>query len=204
MADTVIDVAVAALRAGEPVLLPTDTVYGLCARAASREAVERALALKGRTTDRPSALVAASLDQVLDCVPELRGRAAVAARALLPGPFTLVLPNPARRFAWLAGASGNTIGIRVPDLPAAARAVLERAGAVMATSANVHGGADPRRLVDVPREIRAGCAAEVDAGTLPGTPSTVLDLTGPEPRVLREGAVPAAEALRRARGVRSG
>jgi tRNA A37 threonylcarbamoyladenosine synthetase subunit TsaC/SUA5/YrdC len=75
---------------------------------------------------------------------------------------------------------------------------------VMATSANLHGGPDPSRLDDVPPEIHAGCAAAVDAGTLPGTPSTVLDLTGPEPRVLREGAVRAAEALRRARGVRSG
>ena len=198
-----IDAAVAALRGGEPVLLPTDTVYGLCARASSREAVERALALKGRAMDQPSALLAASLDDVLECVPELRGRAAVVARALLPGPYTLVLPNPGRRFAWLAGARGDTIGIRVPELPPEARTVLERAGAVMATSANLHGGDDPRRLDDVPGPIREACAAEVDAGKLPGTPSTVVDLTGPEPRVLREGAVPAAEALRRARGVRS-
>ena len=202
--DTTTDAVVAALRDGKPVLLPTDTVYGLCARASSREAVERALALKRRATDQPSALLAASLDQVLECIPELRGRAAVAARALLPGPYTLVLPNPGRRFSWLAGRRGDTIGIRVPDLPSQALAVLDRAGAVMATSANLHGGPDPRRLDDVPPEVRAGCSAEVDAGTLPGTPSTVLDLTGPEPRVLREGAVPAAEALRRARGVRSG
>ena len=204
MAETVIDAAVAALRAGEPVLLPTDTVYGLCARAASRAAVERALALKGRATHRPSALLAASLEQVLECVPELRGRAAVAARALLPGPYTLVLPNPGRRFAWLGGDRAHTIGIRVPDLPPEAREVLERAGAVMATSANLHGGADPRRLEDVPPEIHEGCVAAMDAGELPGVPSTVLDLTGPEPRVLREGAVPAAEALERVRGVRSG
>ena len=199
-----IESSVAALRNGDAVLLPTDTVYGLCARASSRDAVERALALKGRSAGQPAALLATSLDAVLECVPELRGRPAVVARALLPGPYTLVLPNPGRRFAWLAGRRGDTIGIRVPELPAQARAVLERAGAVMATSANLHGGPDPSRLDDVPPEIRAGCAAEVDAGTLPGRPSTVLDLTGPEPRVLREGAVPAAEALRRARGVRSG
>ena len=67
----------------------------------------------------------------------------------------------------------------------------------MATSANRHSGRDPRRLEDVPREIRDGCAAEIDGGELPGVPSTVIDLTGTEPKILREGAVPAAEALER-------
>ena len=81
-------------------------------------------------------------------------------------------------------------------MPAAA--VLAEVGAVLATSANAHGSPDPRRLEDLPEEIRSACGALVDAGELPGTPSTVLDLTGPEPRVLREGAVPAAEALARA------
>ena len=89
----------------------------------------------------------------------------------------------------------DTIGIRVPDLPAPSSAVLDEVGAVLATSANLHGGSDPRRLEDVPEEIRRAAGALVDAGELPGTPSTVLDLTGPEPKVLREGAVPAAEAL---------
>jgi L-threonylcarbamoyladenylate synthase len=68
----------------------------------------------------------------------------------------------------------------------------------VATSANSHGATDPRRLEDVPVEIRAGAAALVEGGELPGTPSTVLDLSGEEPRVIREGAVPAEEALERA------
>jgi L-threonylcarbamoyladenylate synthase len=76
--------------------------------------------------------------------------------------------------------------------------VIDRVVAVVATSANVHGGENPRRLEDVPVEIRAGAAAVVDGGELPGTPSTVLDLSGEEPRVLREGAVPAEEAIERA------
>jgi tRNA A37 threonylcarbamoyladenosine synthetase subunit TsaC/SUA5/YrdC len=75
--------------------------------------------------------------------------------------------------------------------------VLARVDAVAATSANLHGGPETRRLADVPVEIRAGAAALVDGGDLPGTPSTVLDLTGEEPRVVREGAVPAADALER-------
>jgi L-threonylcarbamoyladenylate synthase len=199
----VIEDAVAALRAGKPVLLPTDTVYGLCADPYREEPVRRAYRLKGREEGKPSALVAAELDMLLECVPELRGRHATLARALLPGPYTLVLPNPARRFRWLTGGNPQAIGVRVPELPEPARAVIGRVGAVMATSANPAGGRDPRRLDEIPEELRSRCAAEIDAGELPGTPSTVLDLTGDEPRVLREGAVPAAEALARLRAARA-
>lgn len=191
------DAAVEALRAGMPVLLPTETVYGLCADPYREAPVRRAYRLKGREEGKPAALLAADVDMLLELVPELRGRAATLARALLPGAYTLVLPNPGCRFRWLSGTRPDTIGVRVPELPAESRAVLDRHGAVMATSANLAGGADPRRLDDVPGEIRAGCGAEVDAGALPGTASTVLDLTGAEPRVLRDGAVPAEEALAR-------
>jgi L-threonylcarbamoyladenylate synthase len=192
-----VEAAVAALRAGEVVVLPTDTVYGLCADAYRSGAAGRLAALKGRPDGMPVALLAADLETILECVPELRGSPAVTARALLPGPFTLVLPNPARRFPWLTGERPNTIGIRVPELPPESRAVLERAGTVVATSANLHGGPDPCRIADIPEELLAAAAAVVDAGELPGTPSTVVDLTGPEPVVLREGAVSAEETLRR-------
>ena len=75
--------------------------------------------------------------------------------------------------------------------------MLDRLGAVAATSANLHGEPDPRRLDEVPSAILDAVAATVDGGELPGAPSTVIDLTGPEPRVLRAGAVPADEALAR-------
>jgi L-threonylcarbamoyladenylate synthase len=192
-----VDKAVAALRDGRVVVLPTDTVYGLAADACREAPVRRLARLKGRPEGMPIALLAADLDTILDAVPELRGRAAVLARALLPGPFTLVLPNPARRYRWLTRSNPDAIGIRVPDLPASSRAVLGRVGAVAATSANVHGQPDPARLDDVAEEIRTGVAALVDAGALPGTPSTVVDLTDRQPRVLREGAVPSAETLAR-------
>ena len=117
-------------------------------------------------------------------------------RALLPGQLTLILPNPAHRYDWLTGERHDAIGVRVPELEGAAREIVKRVGAVAATSANVHGGPDPRRLEDVPDEIRAA-AVLVDGGELPGTPSTVVDLTGDEPEILREGAVPAAEVLER-------
>jgi L-threonylcarbamoyladenylate synthase len=186
-----VECAVAALRAREPVVLPTDTVYGLCADASSEEACRRALSLKGRPEGQPSALLCVTVDDLLALVPELP---ADVVRTVLPGPYTLVLANPACRFRWL---SEETIGVRVPILPGPAAAVVAEVGAVMATSANVHGAPDPRTLADVPDAIRTGCGALVDAGTLPGAPSTVIDLTGNEPRVLREGAIPAREALMR-------
>jgi L-threonylcarbamoyladenylate synthase len=191
------DEAVAGIRAGKPVVLPTDTVYGLCADAYREEPVRRLYRLKQRPETMPTAILAADLDAILDAIPELRGRAAVVARALLPGPYTLVLPNPARRFRWLAGTTPEAIGIRVPDLPEPARTVLERVGVVAATSANLHGGPEPARVDDIPNEIREAVSAVVDVGPLPGMPSTVVDLTGSEPQVLREGAVAADEARAR-------
>ncbi len=185
----VVTAAVAALRAGRPVVLPTDTVYGLCADAESEAACRVALALKGRRTGRPAALVAGSVDALLARVPELP---AAVLHALLPGPVTLVFENTGRRYSWLGA---ETIGVRVPTVTGAAAEVLAQMGAVMATSANLHGGRDPRTLDDVPEELRDACGALVDGGELPGVPSTVLDLSGAEPAVLREGAVPGAQAL---------
>jgi L-threonylcarbamoyladenylate synthase len=188
--------AVEALRAGLPVILPTDTVYGLCSLP-DESACERLYALKGREARKPTALLAADVDALLAALPELSGRAETIARTLLPGPYTLILANPARRFPWLAGDNSAAIGVRVPTLPDAAAAVVAAVGAVAATSANAAGGPDPRVLDDVPVAIRAVVGAEVDGGELPGTPSTVLDFAAAEPRVLREGAAPSAEAIAR-------
>jgi L-threonylcarbamoyladenylate synthase len=176
-------------------------VYGLAATAVREEPVRALYGLKGRARTDPSALLAPDLELLFELLPELRGRAATIARTLLPGPYTLVLPNPARRYAWLTGAESDALGVRVPTLPAETRRVLDAVGAVAATSANDPGGHDPRTLDDVPARLRDACAA-LDAGPLPGTPSTVIDLTEAEPRVLREGAVPSAEAIAAVRKAR--
>jgi L-threonylcarbamoyladenylate synthase len=191
------DEAVAAIGLGRPVILPTDTVYGLCADAYRAEPAERLYRLKGRPQTQPTALLAANVDVLLECLPELEGRSDRVARELLPGPYTLIIPNPARRFRWITGTRYDAIGVRVPSLEGTVKSVLDAVGCVVATSANLPGGPDPRSLDEVPEEIRAGAAAEVDAGVLPGIASTVLDFTGDEPRVVREGAVSAQEAIAR-------
>lgn len=194
------DDVIAALRAGDPVLLPTDTVYGLCNLASSEEAAMRTYRLKGRSESQPTALLAATLDDLFEALPELaQGEPGVIARTLLPGAYTLVLPNPTRRYRWLNGTRIDTIGVRVPNLPDESRKVVAAVGAVLATSANDPGGPNPVTLGDVPGRIRDGCAAELDLGPLLGTPSTVIDFTGNEPYVIREGAAPAAAALERVR-----
>jgi len=193
-----VEEAVSVLKAGGLVVLPTDTVYGLAASPYRVAPVRRIFALKKRPETTPVALVASDVDFLLECVPELRGRDATIARALLPGPYTLVLRNDGRRFRWLTGDRPDTIGVRVPELSGDAARVLEQARAVAATSANLHGGPDPASLDEVPEEIRSAAGAVIDGGELPGTASTVIDFTGPEPRVIREGAAPAWAAIDRA------
>lgn len=185
---------VAAIRAGRPAVVPTDTVYGLAADANREEAVRRLYRLKGRDELQPTALVAADADVLLDAVPELRDDADAIVRALLPGPYTLIVPNPAMRFRWLTGTRPATIGVRVPAVAGDAAELLRQVGTIAATSANRPGEPDPCSIDEIPQELRRACAV-LDVGPLPGTPSTVVDLTGPEPVVLREGAVPADEAL---------
>jgi tRNA threonylcarbamoyl adenosine modification protein (Sua5/YciO/YrdC/YwlC family) len=161
--------AVAALRAGRAVILPTDTVYGLCALPEHEDVL---FELKGRDRSKPVALLAAEVEALVAAVPGLDPSLL---ERYLPGPYTLVV---------------GTVGVRVPVLPPAAAEVVRAVGVVAATSANLSSGPDPRRVEDVPEEIRAACGAIVDTGELPGVPSTVIDLTGDEPRVLREGAGP--------------
>jgi L-threonylcarbamoyladenylate synthase len=161
--------AVPALRAGRAVILATDTVYGLCALPGHEEVLYE---LKGRDSSKPVALLAADVEALVAAVPGLDRDVL---ERYLPGLYTLVVGEP-------------PVGVRVPNLPPSAAEVVRAVGVVAATSANLSGGPDPRRIEDVPEEIRSACGAIVDAGELPGVPSTVIDLTGAEPRVLRQGA----------------
>jgi len=183
-----------AIAAGGVVVFPADTVYGLACDPGSAAAVERLYALKGRAAEKPAAVMFFSLAAALAALPELGARTRAALAALLPGALTLLLPNPRRRFPLACAADPATLGLRVPDLPALAGVALP----VLQSSANAAGGADARRLADVPEAIRNGADLVLDGGELPGTPSTVVDLRGYEEggewAVLRAGLV-APEAV---------
>ena len=142
MTDAVIDIRALSQTYGQTKALDAvslqvrrGTVYGLVASADREDYAARVYRLKGRDETQPTALLTDTLESLLECLPELRGRSEVIVRALLPGPYTLILPNPARRFRWLTGIRTDAIGVRVPDLPQSARRVVEAVGCLMATSA---------------------------------------------------------------------
>jgi L-threonylcarbamoyladenylate synthase len=165
-------------------ILPTDTVYGIGCAAGLPEACERLYAVKERPVDQATAIVFGSVARAAEVV------GAALPEELLPGPVTLVVPNPGRRFAYLCGRSPERIGVRVPELAPAVAELADAVGGLALTSANRRGQAAPGRLSDVPPELRSAAAVVVDGGTLPGIASTVFDLTGPAPVVIRPGPVP--------------
>jgi L-threonylcarbamoyladenylate synthase len=185
------------IAVGGVALFPADTVYGLATDPTSREGVDRLYRIKGRRSDRPAAVMFFDLELALAALPELGERTRAALERLLPGPVTLVLPNPERRFPLAAGPTPDRIGVRVPSLTGALEPLAAARWPVMQSSANPSGGADARRLADVGASIRARVDMQLDGGELPGTPSTVVDLGTYEASgdysVLREGAVAAVE-----------
>ncbi len=185
------------MAVGGVAVFPADTVYGLACDPGSEDAVVRLYALKRRVPDKPAAVMFFAVDLALAALPELGRRTRVALDALLPGGVTLLLPNPARRFALACGPDRETLGLRVPALPPAAAALDDVRWPVLQSSANHAGGPDPRRLPDVPEAIRAGADMLLDAGELPGTPSTVVDLRLYDRDgawcIVRQGAVDADE-----------
>ena len=183
------------MSVGGVAVFPADTVYGLACDPDSREAVERLYRLKGRRPDRPAAVMFFDPELAVAALPELGARTSRALEALLPGGVTLLLPNPAGRFP-LAGG-GETLGLRVPALDGPLAALASVRWPVMQSSANRSGGPDARTLDEVPELIRGAADLVLDAGELPGTPSTVIDLRAYEQdgswSIVREGAVPTAE-----------
>ena len=183
------------MSVGGVAVFPVDTVYGLATEPESEEGVARIYRMKGRPPERPSAVMFFQLDLALAALPELGERTRAALRRLLPGAVTLVLPNPARRWPLACGPAPERVGLRVPRLDGRLGPLAAMRWPVLQTSANLSGGPDARRLADVDEGIRAAADLVLDAGTLPGTPSTVVDLTGYESEgfhaIVREGAVSA-------------
>jgi L-threonylcarbamoyladenylate synthase len=184
---------------GGVALFPTDTVYGLACDPESSAAVDRLYRIKGRPSVRPAAVMYFMLKEALAALPDLGPRTREALERLLPGPVTVLLPNPERRFPLACGPTPERLGLRV----AAVEAVGPVRRPVLQSSANPSGGDDARRLEDVDDRIRHEVDLELDGGELPGMPSTVVDLTSYEDSgehpIVREAALPADEIERRLR-----
>ena len=185
-----------ALLAGGVGLFPADTVYGLAADAESEAGVARLYELKGRPQERPAAVMFFDPDPCMPVLEPLGPRTRDALSKLLPGPFTAIVPNPQGLYPLATGPEPVKLGIRLPGLGPELSPLMAVRRPILQSSANPTGGLDPRRLEDVDAAIRAGADAELDGGELPGTPSSVVDLSDYERaggyRILREGAASAA------------
>lgn len=188
------------IAVGGVALFPADTVYGLATEPDSREGVERLYRLKRRRPERPAAVMFFQLELALVALPELGKRTRAALERLLPGGVTLIVPNPERRYPLACGPEPERLGVRVPRLTGALEPLAAATWPVLQSSANASGGPDARSVDGVDAPIRAGVDMILDGGELPGTASTVVDLSeyeeGGRFRIAREGAVASAEIER--------
>lgn len=187
------DDAVAALRRGDAVILPTDTVFGLAVAPRYAAGPDLLYRLKGRPSSKPVAWLVAGLDHLEAFGKDVPAYARLLAQRYWPGPLTLVVrttPQVPRAFASAEG----TIGLRMPDDPLALR-IMERADSPLAcTSANPSGDPAPMRFSDIDPALASRVPVALDdAQRKSGVPSTVVDCTGARPQVLRQGAVTAAQ-----------
>jgi L-threonylcarbamoyladenylate synthase len=183
--------AAAVIRAGGLVGMPTETVYGLAADAASGPALARLYAVKGRPADHPSIVHVASVEDAASWAAVWPEQAELLARRFWPGPLTLIVPAGERAHPAALGGTG-TIALRVPDAPLAL-ALIEAAGTGLAApSANRFGRVSPTTALHVAEDLGSDVAVILDGGRCSiGVESTIVDLTGPHPRILRPGAITA-------------
>jgi L-threonylcarbamoyladenylate synthase len=192
--DAALVAAAGAVTRGEAVVLPTDTVYGLASRPDSAAATDRLFAAKGRPRELSLPVLAAGAGEA-GGVGVLSRTAERLAERFWPGALTLVVPRAPAAMSWDLGEERTTVALRVPDHPVAL-ALLRRTGPLATTSANRSGRPTPEDCDGVRRELGDAVAVYLCAGRLSPVPSTIVDLSGPEPRVVRAGALEPGEVLK--------
>ena len=186
----VLEEAAAIIRSGGIVAMPTDTLYGLAADPFSTAAVERIFAAKGRSADRALPLVAADIAQLEACMGPLPILGRRLAAACWPGPLTLLVPRPPSLPPVVTGGL-ECVGVRVPAHAVARELCRSCGGPLTATSANASGAPAPADPDDVERNMSETVAMLLDAGMTPGgAPSTIVDVSGRDARLVRPGAIP--------------
>lgn len=188
-----LDAAVRFLREGGVATIPTDTLYGLAADAFNSDAIERVFAIKERPEGMALPVLLADMEQLSLVAREVPEAAQVLAEAYWPGPLTLIVWR-AEGLPPRLTAGNATVAVRVPDHPVP-RELAQRLGRpITGTSANISGAPDPKSLDELRRQVGERVHCVVSAGPVPaGTASTIVDLTGDAPKLIREGAIPFAE-----------
>jgi L-threonylcarbamoyladenylate synthase len=185
-----IDRAARVIRSGGIVAVPTDTLYGLAADPFDAHAVARIFAVKARAAERALPLVAADREQVVSVFGPLSPLGDRLAASFWPGPLTLLVPAPAGLAVDVTGGTGR-VGVRVPRHNVTTALSRAAGRPVTATSANRSGEAPAAGAAEVERSLADAIDLILDAGATPGgPPSTIVDTTGPEPRLVRAGAIP--------------
>jgi len=188
-----LEVALEVLQQGGLVAFPTDTVYGLGALIQRPQAIEQLYRVKGRESSKAIPVLLGNLDEMMRVALQPRGWALRLAERFWPGPLTLVVPKNPVLPAILSPLP--TIGVRMPDHPTAL-ALLRRTGPLAVTSANLSGGASTVTAGEVLEQLQGRIPLILDGGRTPGgTPSTVVDCSGEEPKILRPGPISLEDLL---------
>ena len=185
----VIRAAADALRRGELVIFPTETVYGLAADATNDEAVKRVFDAKGRLDSEPLPVQVARVDDLLQVATFVPDNARRLADLYWPGPLTLVMQkNPG--ISDLVTGGRETVGVRIPAHPVALALIKALGSPIVATSANVSGNNPPMNAVDAINEVGNDVTVVLDAGeSRLGVASTIVDVSTMPPRILRRGTI---------------
>jgi len=183
-----LDAAEAVLRSGELVVMPTDTVYGVAADAFEPAAVRRLLRAKGRGADMPPPVLVAAVTTLDALATKLPTFAREMAEELWPGPLTLVCRQQPS-LTWDLGDNRGTVAVRMPDSELVLE-LIQLTGPLAVSSANRTGMPAASSVPEAREMLGDAVSVYLDGGALPGAlPSTILDVTGVVPRVLREGAL---------------
>ena len=192
-ADPPLLLAAEVIQAGGIIVYPTDTIYGIGASAWNPDAVARVQEIKKRTEAKPILVLVESIDAAYGVAEEVNGTARQLMERFWPGPLTLVLKSSVHLPAALTLGKG-TIGVRVPASAACLRLLALCGGPLTSTSANLSGEGTPGTAAAIERALGPGIDLFLEGGVLPPSPpSTVLDVTGPRPHLIREGAISLAQ-----------
>ncbi|AJE32929.1 MAG: threonylcarbamoyl-AMP synthase [Corynebacterium humireducens] len=185
-----ISAAVEAARSGRLVVLPTDTLYGLGCDAFDNQAVANLLATKRRGPDMPVPVLVGSWDTIRGLVREFPPQTEALVQAFWPGGLSIVVPQ-APSLPWNLGDTRGTVMLRMPLHPVAIE-LLREVGPMAVSSANISGHEPPTTAIAAKQQLGTAVAVYLDGGQTPvGQPSTIIDLSGPRPYLLREGALSA-------------
>ncbi|WP_285119465.1 L-threonylcarbamoyladenylate synthase [Lactococcus petauri] len=188
-----VEKAIAALKAGELAVLPTETVYGIFADATNEAAVQKLYAVKGRPVEKALNMNVADYDTILKFSVHQPAYLEKLVKTFLPGPLTIILEASPEVPEWIH-VGKTTVGFRMPSIPAT-QEVIKALGGLVGPSANLTGSPSPRFYEDLTSVILDKAAVALQDDSIYGLDTTILDLSGEKPKILRQGAITAQELL---------